>query len=179
LSPTTIAGANLVDRDVKASITLPESVSLSVAHKVNNKLELLSDVTWTGWSSFDELLITEVDGSTPFTRVREEWEDVYRLSIGANYKYNDRLTLRTGLAYDEEPIPSAQRRTPRIPGNDRTWLSFGAGYKVNKKLNLDVGYTHLFLDDTLIDHVDERGNAVRGVYESSVDILSAQVNYTF
>jgi long-chain fatty acid transport protein len=178
LSPTTIGGANLVDRNVKATITLPESVSVSVAHKVNTKLELLSDVTWTGWSSFDQLLITNLDG-TKFTNVRNEWEDVYRFSIGANYKYNDKLILRTGIAYDEEPIPSAQRRTPRIPGNDRTWLSFGAGYKLNKKLDLDVGYTHLFLDDALIDNADENGNVVRGSYDSSVDILSAQVNYTF
>jgi len=167
------------DRDVKASVTLPPSASLSVAHKVNPKLELLGDVTWTGWSSFDELKLTEVDGVTPVSVTPEKWEDVYRVSVGANYKYNEKLTLRTGVAFDEEPIPSATYRTPRIPGNDRYWLSFGAGYKVNKKMDLDFGYSHLFLKETPIDNPGETGYAVRGLYDSSVDILSAQVNYKF
>ena len=166
------------NRDVKATVDLPPSVSLSVAHKVNEKLELLGDVTWTGWDSFEELRITETDGVTDVTVVPEKWEDVYRVSVGANYKYNDKLTLRTGVAFDEEPIPSATFRTPRIPGNDRTWLSFGAGYKVNKKLDLDFGYSHLFLDKTPIDNPGD-GYSVVGNYDTSIDILSAQLNYSF
>ncbi|GAA0419327.1 outer membrane protein transport protein [Cocleimonas flava] len=169
----------LQDRDVKASVELPDSLSFSVAHKVNDKLELLGDITWTGWSSFQELKVTEVDGVTEVSTTPEEWEDVYRISVGANYKYNEKLTLRTGVAYDEEPIPSAELRTPRIPGNDRTWISFGAGYKWSKNLDLDFGYSHLFLKETAIDNPGENGYAVRGTYKSSVDILSAQLNYKF
>lgn len=167
------------NRDVKATVELPDSLSLSVAHKVNDKLELLGDVTWTGWSTFQELKVTEVDGVSEVTTTPENWEDVYRVSIGANYKYNDKLTLRTGIAYDEEPIPSPTFRTPRIPGNDRTWLSFGAGYKVNKKLDLDFGYSHLFLKEAAIDNPGETGYSVRGLYDTSIDIVSAQLNYKF
>lgn len=166
------------NKNIEASVELPDSISLSLAHKVNNRLELLGDVTWTQWSTFQELLVNDTDGNL-VTSTPENWKDVTRVSLGANYKYNDKLTLRTGVALDEEPIPSARYRTPRIPGNDRTWLSFGAGYKVNKKLTLDFGYSHLFLDETPIDNTDEAGYAVRGLYDSSVDIISAQVNYTF
>ncbi len=166
------------NRDIEASVTLPDSVSLSLAHKVSSRLELLGDVTWTQWSTFQELKVEDTDGNEVST-VPEKWEDVTRVSIGANYKYNDRLTLRTGMAFDEEPIPNARYRTPRIPGNDRTWLSVGAGYKMNKHMTLDFGYSHLFLDETPIDNPGETGYSVRGLYNSSVDILSAQVNYTF
>ncbi len=167
------------DRAIKASIDVPESVSFSLAHKLNSRLELLGDVTWTSWSNFDELLITEKATGKEVTRVPEKWNDVTRISIGANYKVNDRLTLRTGLALDEEPIPSARYITPRIPGNDRTWVSLGAGYKVNKKMSVDVGYSHLFIDETAIDNPGESGYSVRGLYNSKVDIFSAQLNYTF
>lgn len=166
------------NRDIEASVELPDSLSLSFAHKVNSKLELLGDVTWTQWSTFQELKITDTTG-VEVTTVPQKWHDVTRVSLGANYKYNDKLTLRTGVAFDEEPIPSAKLRTPRIPGNDRTWLSIGAGYKVSKKLNLDFGYSHLFLDETPIDNAGESGYSVRGLYNSHVDIVSAQVNYTF
>jgi len=179
LVPATAFTNSFTNRDVEAALDLPESVSFSLAHKVNSRLELLGDVTWTGWSTFDELLVTEKSSGDEVTRVPENWDDVTRISIGANYKYSDKLTLRGGVALDEEPIPSAHFRTPRIPGNDRTWLSLGAGYKVNKKLKLDFGYSHLFLDETAIDNPGETGYSVRGVYDTSVDIVSAQVNYTF
>ena len=167
------------DRAIKASLELPESVSFSLAHKLNSRLELLGDVTWTSWSNFDELLITEKATGKEVTRVPEKWKDVTRVSIGANYTVNDRLMLRTGVALDEEPIPSAHHITPRIPGNDRTWLSLGAGYKLNKKMHLDVGYSHLILDETAIDNPGENGYSVKGLYNNKVDIFSAQLNYTF
>jgi long-chain fatty acid transport protein len=167
------------DRAIKASIDLPESLSFSLVHKINSRLELLGDVTWTGWSSFDELLITEKATGKKVTRVPEKWNDVTRVSVGANYKYSDRLIIRTGMAFDEEPIPSARYRTPRIPGNDRTWLSVGAGYNVNKKMSVDVGYSHLLIDETAIDNSGENDYSVRGLYNNKVDIISAQLNYTF
>ncbi len=169
----------LSDRDITAESKLPETLSLSVAHKVNPKLELLGDVTWTGWSSFPELVINDADSNEVITRTPENWTDVSRISVGANYKYSPKLTLRTGVALDEEAIPSAKFRTPRIPGNDRTWVSLGAGYKMNKKVKLDFGYSHLFLDETPINNTDESGYSVKGLYDSNVNIFSAQVNYNF
>ena len=166
------------NKNIKSSVELPDSLSLSVAHKVNNRLEILADITRTQWSTFQELKVIDTEGNL-VSKTDEKWEDVTRVSLGANYKYNDRLTLRTGVAYDEEPIPSAKYRTPRIPGNDRKWVSVGAGYKLNKKLNLDFGYSHLFLNKTAIDNPGEKGYSVKGSYDSHVDILSAQVNYTF
>ena len=167
------------NRSIKASVDVPESISLSLVHKFSDRLELMGDVTWTGWSSFKDLIVTEASTGNEVTKVHENWKDVTRVSLGANYKYSDKLTLRTGVAIDQEPIPSARHRTPRIPGNDRTWLSVGAGYKMNKKISLDFGYSHLFLNKTAIDNPGENGYSVKGIYDSQVDILSAQFNYTF
>jgi len=169
----------LSNRDITASVDLPETISLSLVHQINPRLELLGDVTWMNWSSFPELLISDAETGDTVTNTPEEWEDVARFSLGANYKYSDKLTLRTGVALDEEAIPSEKLRTPRMSGNDRTWLSFGAGYKMNKKTSFDFGYSHLFLDETAIDNTDEAGYTVKGLYDTSVNIYSAQVNYNF
>ncbi len=173
----------LNDVSADAAIDLPATFSISGAWQVNKTVELLADVTWTGWSSFEELRVVYDNPFQPDTLSVQEWEDVLRLSAGLNYSLNNNLTLRTGVAFDEEAIPSAQRRTARIPGNDRTWFSVGAGYKVNKNLSFDVGYAHLFLDETPIDNInpESEGTAteLRGVYDPSVDILSAQVNWAF
>ena len=101
-----------------------------------------------------------------------------------DYQYADNMVLRTGLAYDETPIPSAERRTPRIPGNDRTWLSFGMSYIIDNQSSVDIGYSHLFIDDTEINNTLETSisalNAtLTGTYEASVDIISVQWNRKF
>ena len=170
--------ALLTNSDINATVSLPQSFSLSAAHQLNDKLLLLADITWTGWSSFEELRI-KYDSGQADSVTDESWNDVLRYSIGLNYKMDDKLTLRTGVALDEEAIPDPQHRTPRIPGNDRTWVSFGAGYQFRSNAKVDFGYSHLFVDDTPIDHTDDNGYSIRGVYEASVDIFSAQLTWNF
>ena len=125
---------------------LPATFMVSIAQEIGDRIELLGDVTWTGWSTFEELRVVYDNPVQPDTLSLQEWEDVFRYSAGISFALNERLVLRGGVAFDEEAIPSPQRRTPRIPGNDRTWISFGAGYDFNANLTLDVGYAHLFLD---------------------------------
>lgn len=169
-----------------AEVKLPPTLSLSGAWQASDKVQLLSDLTWTGWSSFQEIRF-KFDTANPLQGdgvSLQEWEDVVRFSLGLNYQHSPKLILRAGYAFDEEAIPSPQRRTARIPGNDRTWLSFGLGYQVNQSFSFDVGYARLFLDETPIDNANaERGEGtgtfLRGVYNSNVNILSAQVNWAF
>jgi long-chain fatty acid transport protein len=103
------------------------------------------------------------------------------------YAANDKLTLRGGVAFDETPIPNASLRTPRIADEDRIWVAVGATYAVSDHLSFDLGYTHLFVDDPEIDYVSNFPNTphagdsslLRGQYDASVDIISAQVNVAF
>ncbi len=168
----------LKNRPITAGVDLPESASFSVAHTLNNKIELLADATWTKWSNFDELRIVDTTGATVGV-TPQEWVNVWRFSAGGTYKHNDRLTLKTGIAYDESSVPGPKLRTPRSPGNDRTWLSFGANYKVNKKIDIDFGYAHLLIDETPIDNTDGNGYTISGVYDSDANIFSSQLNYKF
>ncbi|HPE58783.1 MAG TPA: OmpP1/FadL family transporter [Thiolinea sp.] len=168
------------DTDVTAAANLPETASLSIAHRVNDRLELLGDFTRTGWSSFERLTVVNANDGSIVTDVNESWKDVNRYSIGGNYQYNDRTKLRFGVAYDETPVPNAQLLTPRTPDTDRTWVALGANYRINKQMSLDLGYAHLFMDQTAIDHTSEdNGYALRGLYDSRVDIVSAQFNWSF
>lgn len=171
----------LTNTDIETQINLPENVSLSASFQATNDLELLADATWTNWSRFKELRIdfenpVQADGVTT-----EHWNDSWRYSIGANYKLNPDLTLRTGIAYDQTVVPDRQHRTPRIPDQSRTWLAFGASWAMSPSNKLDVGYAHLFMKDGSIDNVSEGSFKynIRGVYDASVDILSMQLTHNF
>lgn len=186
--PVTMAplGMLFADQDIYGKITLPATASLSLFSQLTEKLALMGDITWTGWSSFDKLTIN-FEGSGIATNnsstTTENWDDTWRYSVGATYKTCDMFTLRTGVAYDETPI-SDEYRTPRIPGTDRLWLSLGGNIKLSDTMGLDVAYTHLFVDDSRMEKYvstpeDQSRGTVVGEFENSVDIVSAQLNYKF
>lgn len=168
------------DSAITAHTELPETLSFSYVHGLDDSITLLFDATLTRWSSFDELKIqfenpVQSDSVTP-----ENWENTWRFAVGANYRSSDTLMYRFGLALDQSPVPSDEERTPRIPDNDRTWLSLGLNYAMNSDMSVDVGYAHLFVDDTDINNTDvSSGHILNGSYDSTVDILSAQLNMKF
>lgn len=176
----TAAGSPLfVDTGITAGIELPETLSASYYRDVSDKLALMADITWTRWSNFDELVIN-FDNSQPTSAIPENWDDSYRFALGINYRQDSTMIYRAGIAYDQTPIPTAEDRTPRIPGDNRTWLSFGLGYNFSADMSMDIGYSHLFVSDTDINNTDASfGHTVTGTYEADVNILSAQLNFNF
>lgn len=170
------------NKDVKADITLPESLSVSFFHQLSPQWMVMADFTWTNWRVFKELEIVDTQGNI-ISKTKEDWHDSYRYSLGVTYLPNNYLTLRAGTAYDTSAVPNAQLRTPRIPDEDRIWLALGAGYKLSKKVSFDIGYAHLFVKDPKIDKEPTDENAIlgglKGTYNAYIDILSAQFTMTF
>jgi len=181
--PLTGVGGLFADTNVKSKVTLPAMASASVFHAINARWAVMADLSWTNWSRLKELRFDFSNPLQPDGVTTLKWEDSYRYSIGATYRPDRRWTYRSGIAYDESPIPGPRYRTPRIPGEDRTWLAFGIGYKYSDQLSLDFSYAHLFMDDAKIRKTavgeDALRGALRGNYDLSVDIISAQLNWAF
>ena len=168
------------DGGIQAGIELPAQLSVSYFSDVNADLSIMADVTWTEWSNFNELVVQFDSLVQSSSVVPENWQDTYRFAVGANYKTDDKMTLRVGLALDETPISSAEDRTPRIPGNDRTWVSLGMAYEIDAETSIDIGYAHLMVDDTKINNTDASfGHVLTGEYAADVDIISVQGNFKF
>lgn len=185
-SPFTLANASpssTLNTDITADLSLPETLSLSSFSRLDDRWELLTDITWTRWSRFKALSIMRDNGSnTAIGTTQEHWNNTLRYSVGLNYHYSDTLKLKAGIAYDQEAIDK-QHRTPRIPGNDRIWLSLGASWQYSHETKLDVGYAHLFIQEASI-YDDQRAltpsrGLVAGQYTGCADILSLQLNHQF
>ena len=174
---------NFVDSNLTADVSLPDSLSVSYFQELNASVAFMFDWTLTRWSSFDELRI-DYDSNQPDTVTTEDWDDSNRFSAGLNYRLNPSWLLRFGMAYDQTPIPNSKHRTPRLPGNDRTWVSFGFNFQPQDNLSMDFGYAHLFIPDADINNTYESGvptlnHTLSGSYELQVDIVSAQLNWKF
>ena len=169
------------DGNVGGRVTLPESASIALVHQLNSQWSVMADASWTRWSRFEELQINS-DVSRLNTVKEEDWENSMRYGLGVEYKANDRWSWRAGVAYDETPIPNAQRRTPRIPDSDRTWLALGASYHYSDNIILDAAYTHIFMKDSSIEDTFTSGTQtyeLSGKYKSSVDIVGVQLRWLF
>jgi long-chain fatty acid transport protein len=177
----------LSNGNVKLEVDTPDSLAFSVAHRMNERLELLGDVTWWQWSKIQRVPLVRTSGSLsgqPVSTFAFDFDDSYRVSIGANYKLNPAWMLKFGFAYDQTPVPSAEQRTVRLPDNDRYWFSAGAKFQMSKAGALDFGYTFIQVKDADIRNNGGTGappatGFVSGSYKATVNVLGVQYQHSF
>jgi long-chain fatty acid transport protein len=188
------AAASTANANIKADLDVPESASLSLFHVLSPKWELMADITWTGWSSLQNLTVIRTSAATfPFpggggvgstaASLDFKWDDTWRHSVGANYKWSDQTKIRFGVAFDQTPT-NDQTRTPRLPDQDRTWVALGVQYKPSKSGILDVGYAHEFIKDAKVNtglppSVPCPTNCLNGTFTNKADIFSIQYSQSF
>ncbi|MDR2172998.1 MAG: outer membrane protein transport protein [Burkholderiales bacterium] len=170
----------LYNGKIHADITLPQTVNLSFFRQITPKLDLMADIQWTGWSSIKELTFVRNEG-TILQSTPEQFKNAWRLSVGGNYRFNERWLMRAGVAFDQSPVRDAYR-TPRLPDADRYWISVGGQYAINKQTHLDFGFAYLFSKKTPI--LDSGGNpqiygTLDGHYDTFATVASMQFTYTF
>jgi long-chain fatty acid transport protein len=184
LAPVEAATGFFTDCDVEGDVTFPDYFSASIYHGISEEWAIMGDVTWTHWSLFEELRFKFANGQ-PDGVTTENWNDTWRFALGWTFTPSEEWTARAGVAYDQTPVPDEQHRTPRVPGNDRYWLSLGGGYQLTEVFRADIGYSHLFISDPLIDksefplEEDKIRGGLKGAYTASVDILSLEVTFMF
>jgi len=182
--PAALAAA-LPDGSITADIKTPASFSLSLAHQVNPRWQLLADLTWTQWSTMQALNVMRTTGAL-LNSLTFQWDDTWRVGLGLNYRANDIWTWRFGLAYDQSPTNDVHR-SPRLPDQDRTWIAIGAQYRIGKQGAIDFGYAHEFVKDPAINAFPPNVSAATaaangrliGTFDSRVDILSVQYRHSF
>jgi long-chain fatty acid transport protein len=176
-------GAVFGDQNVKGVLKTPDSSSLAVSQRLSDRLELLADATWTGWSVINNIDLKSQATGALVARLSYNFKDTWRYGIGANYAMNDAWKLRFGVAYDETPVKSPADRTMTLPDSDRTWLSLGARYALSKESSIDMGYTHLFFKDASTARAVTTSlgtvQTIRGNFKTSADLFSLQYNQKF
>ncbi len=166
------------DADVEATVEMPYTLVFGVTQKLSDRFQVMASARRTGWSSMEELRFVYGDGR-PDTATEYSWADTWAFSVGAEIKATDKLDIRFGTSYDETPIPSAEHRTARVPDASRVWASGGATLRLNDGLLLDVGFSHLFVEEVDINHTYAPGMVLNGFYDSVVNIFSGGIRMEF
>ncbi len=167
--------SGLFEGDVTARLKTPEVVTFGIRQEINDDLRLMAGVEWANWSRFEELAILSSASGGLIGLTVEDWKDSWFYSVGGEYDFNDRLTLRAGAAFEKSPVPDATR-TPRVPDNDRFWLSVGASYQLSESMRANVAYSHIFMKD---GDVELAASGVlpplSATFEQSIDIVAASL----
>ncbi len=142
----------LATTNIEADMKLPDSVNVGLRYQATKDLALLAGYEWTNWSLFNSFPVMStgpIGSGSQLTSLAFGWRDGWFSSVGAEYKWNDALMLRTGFGYERSPVSVATRGL-RLPDSDRIWASAGFSYKLSPKATVDVGYTHIFAKDSEI-----------------------------
>ncbi|CCJ85380.1 Long-chain fatty acid transport protein [Cronobacter dublinensis 582] len=123
------------------TLNLPEMWEISGYNRIAPQWAVHYSLTYTSWSQFQELKATNSNGDTLFKK-EEKFKDAYRIALGTTYYMDDNWTFRTGIAFDDSPVP-AQQRSISIPDQDRLWLSAGTTYAFNEDASVDAGVSYM------------------------------------
>lgn len=195
--------------DARGNLTIPARYSANFFHALNDKVDLMGDFTFIETSAVKEIRVhfkdQQINGKTIKQGdgiVNTNWRNSFKVSVGGNYHYDDKLMLRTGFQYDKTPVPSAEYRHPGAPDSDRFMLSIGANYKYKKNLTFDAAYSYVKLADsqsnyhdtcrgTTVDNPDgtynpngasctSNGGTFKGkFYDTSIHVIGVQMNQKF
>jgi len=126
----------------QTSLSTPESVELSLSHKLTARDTLQAGATWTRWSRLKELAVQTTHPLVGTTVETFNWKDSVGYALGLTHACSDTLELRAGLAYDNTPVAPADRSV-RLPSADRRVASIGAGYTLSPSRTIDASYSYV------------------------------------
>jgi len=124
----------------KATIVLPDVISLGLAYKPTDRLSFEADVAYTVWSRWRNLQVDFYDATS--INEQKNWRDTWALSLSAEYWLYDWLALRAGFLYETSPLNGEMYHDYLIPTNGRLQASVGLGMKY-EDWTLDFAYIHM------------------------------------
>lgn len=189
------AGA-IVSDEANAHVTLPPFTTLSAYHDLNASWAIMATAIYTQWSVFKNLTLKDVasvaEVGSPFgpipapsrnttVSIPEHYHNTWNVSLGTDYHATDKLTLRSGVGYDQSPS-SDRYRNVQVPDKDRYAVALGGHFQATKTLGFDLGWTHLFVFGTTIinppaQQAGPQITATNGKTKMSADIFGAQFTW--
>ena len=135
-------------RVMNANIDLPMIVSVGTAYSGFEKWLFAVDGRYIDYKhadGFGDPATFDATGSLSGL----DWSSVFALAMGAQRALGDRVFLRGGYTYNQNPIQDGESffnvASPLIYQH---MLSVGGSYKLNDKLAVNVGYSH-YLDNSV------------------------------
>ena len=169
--PGSGTGPGNIDTDVK--VVFPQLAAVSGSWQATDQLMFTTRVAWEEWSQLDSVPIST---SNAGAAIPLEWDDVWSMALGLQYKPGGRTTWYTGVAYDSDPS-EAQYRLPVLPLDEQWRFSGGLTYALDGGRSLGFTATYVDLGEARIDNTSDVGR-FSGDYDTN-HLLVLGVSFAF
>ena len=158
-------------------IRLPQVATLGLGFTPNNKLKLAFDVNFVGWKSYDSLIIDFEENTDKLKDIHSArmYKNAYIFRLGAQYKLNEKWTVRLGTYYDMTPV-QAGYLTPETPDADKLGITAGASFKITKKIHIDASF--LYIEGKQRTDTDLE-TSFTGTYKTRALVPGVSLEYVF
>jgi len=191
-----IPGNAIVSGNTNVHLTLPAFTTLSAYHELNQRWAMMATAIYTQWSVFENLTLKNVAAANlgvvggtvvpvPSTNttvnIPTHYRNTWNVSLGTEFHATDKVTLRSGIGYDQSPVTNTYRNL-QVPDNDRYALAFGGHFQATKALGFDLGWTHLFVFNRTVVNppaqaVGAQVTTINGTVNTSADVVGMQVTW--
>ena len=137
-------------RGASGTVTLPDSLSIGLGHKFNDKTRVELSAVWTNWKTYNALNIYfDKPLSIPGMPTQygsfstKDWDSSWRYGIGIEHKLSKQWSVLAGYVYDESPVPD-QYMDFTIPTGDRHRGSLGFKYRFKENHEVVFAYTGIW-----------------------------------
>lgn len=171
---------NISNQLLSASLIVPAVTTISAYHDFNPCFAVDGSINYTQWTQLaDQLTLNNIAAlPTNLTgSLAQNYKDSWILAGGVIYKVNCNWLLRSGVFWDEGAIKNSTLRTVVLPDANRTGISIGTHYQPWKNIGFDAGYTHIFFQNSSINHtttVGTQNSTAVGTFKNHGDILAIQ-----
>jgi long-chain fatty acid transport protein len=112
---------------------------------------------WDTWSEMGNVFVSTNAGGASLPR---NWDDTYHYALGADYRMDQRWTLRAGIAYDTNPVDETDR-TADMPIDEQIRYAIGADYLRDSGMKISGSLVYADYGDAAI--VSNRAPPLFGV----------------
>ncbi len=110
---------------ISTDVKFPDTASLGVAYRPNDRWLVEVDANWAGWNSFSDIVVGFADERLDDLVLEQRWEESNNYRLGVRRSSGGK-EWRAGYVFDENPIPD-ERLGPLLPDADRNGYTLGWG----------------------------------------------------
>ena len=153
------------------TVTLPDSVSIGLGHKFNDRTRVELNAVWTNWETYNALdvyldnpIVTNMLNRNVVPNPKN-WEACWRYGIGIEHKLSKQWSILAGYVFDESPVPD-NTMDFTVPTGDRHRGSIGFKYRFKENHEIVFAYTGIWASSR-----DTQSRVATGVDYTSSNIF--------
>jgi long-chain fatty acid transport protein len=173
----------LLDAATRIDMHVPQTLTLSLYHQLDEQWALLASANWQDWSRFGEVGV-DLDSNQPRSATLEaNYRDTWHLSVGTQYRFDPRWMWSFGVGYDSSPVDD-EDRTLTVPMGETWRFGTGLSYALNTQTEVNLSYEMVWLGDMQVSQAKSLPlndpQRVSGEFDKAwIQALSASATWRF